>query len=235
VYISHAHACVFLRCFLRYYNCTRVPVWWRALCWLLSSPKIKAPAATNTAAARKCDLHTTRLVGGARSSPTMSAALPRGRSCSCLLLLLVVLLQAIGMCVVQAWKSELKEVVALAPYLREQLRQNPDNYMANLQIADGFRVLVLAERGTGASVSEMPEYWEAVHSYKKVLELKPENEDLHVVYLSLATLLHRNLQASVYFTAPPVLPANIRRCVVRPRAVPPAALSLSRDDLQFTQ
>ena len=24
-FISHAHACLFLRCFLRYYNCTRVP------------------------------------------------------------------------------------------------------------------------------------------------------------------------------------------------------------------
>jgi hypothetical protein len=110
-------------------------------------------------------------------------------------LLLLLLLAGFG-AVALAWKSELKEVVALAPYLREQLKQNPDDYMANLQVADGFRVLVLAERGTGASVSEMPEYWEAVHSYKRVLELKPDSEDLHVVYLSLATLLHRNLQAS---------------------------------------
>ena len=80
---------------------------------------------------------------------------------------------------------------------------------------------MLAERGTGASVNEMPEYWEAVHAYKRVLEINPEADDLHTVfvassgahrkrqdlsgmcltvcarccrYLSLATLLHRNLQ-----------------------------------------
>ncbi len=64
-------------------------------------------------------------------------------------------------------------------------------------------MLVLAERGTGASVNEMPEYWEAVRSYKKILDMEPPTGkdgiapgvgDLHMIYLSLATLLHRNLQ-----------------------------------------
>jgi len=93
-----------------------------------------------------------------------------------------------------AWKTDLKEVVALSGLLREQVANNPDDYMANLQKADGFRVMVLAERGTGASVNEMPEYWEAVHSYKKAIEVKTDDADLHMIYLSLATLLHRNLQ-----------------------------------------
>eukprot|EP00750_Incisomonas_marina_P021925 INCI4796.2.p1 GENE.INCI4796.2~~INCI4796.2.p1 ORF type:complete len:558 (+),score=73.86 INCI4796.2:125-1798(+) len=127
----------------------------------------------------------------------MKVTMPRFLSSSMTLLSLLLFVSAACLWrlpLATAWKSELKEVIALAPYLREQLHAMPDDFMANLQLADGFRVLVLAERGTGASVNEMPEYWEAVHAYKRVLEINPEADDLHTVYLSLATLLHRNLQ-----------------------------------------
>ena len=98
-----------------------------------------------------------------------------------------------------AWKTDLKEIVQLEGYLRQQLAANPDDFMTNLQLADGYRVLVLSERGTGASVSEMKQYNEAVAAYHKVIELYPKQpkkdpSTMHMVYLSLATLLHRNLQ-----------------------------------------